>query len=247
VGVEGNPHTMEAVGRLAGRIAHHLNNLLTVVEGNASFLEDALGNGLDDRQLSTELQEIRNACGRTSKLTTQLLSISGYRWSEPRLVDLRTLVSGMDLGYFFEDHVGFRTDFAAAACPVRVDPTLMEEVVLALVLNAREAVGSRGTVRVGIDNFLAEKDNGGSANGWVQLEVSDSGPGMDEETLSKAFHPFFSTRPFPEDRGLGLSVAYGIVQQSRGSMIISSAPGSGTTVRMRFPAAASVSASDRRS
>lgn len=246
VGAEDHRDTMEAVGRLAGRVAHHLNNLLTVVEGNTAFLEEALENGLEDRQFGAELQEIRSACGRMSDLTTKLLSISGCCWGESHIVDLRTLVSGMNLGYLFGNDVALCTDFATVACPVRVDPARMEEVVLSLVLNAREAVGNRGTVRLGIDHLPGMKVDGGSARGWVQLEVADSGPGMDRETLGRILHPFFSNRPFSEDRGLGLSVAYGIVQQSGGTMKVSSAPGLGTAVRVWLPAIAPVSASDRR-
>jgi signal transduction histidine kinase len=237
MGVDGYRETMDAVGRLAGKVAHHLNNLLTVVEDNASYLEEEL----EDPRFAPGLRDIREACGRASELSTQLLSISGCRWCEPHTVDLRTLVSGMDLGRFFSDDVEFRTDFVATTCRVRVDPAHLEEVVVGLVLNAREAVGGHGTVRVGIDHIPGMEIDGSPATGWVQLEVSDSGPGMDWETLSRAFQPFFSTRPFSEDRGMGLSVACGIVRQSGGTMKISSAPGCGTTVRVWLPANDSVS------
>jgi signal transduction histidine kinase len=240
VGMDEYRDTMDAVGRLAGKVAHHLNNLLTVVVGSATHLEDELA----DRRFASELRDIRDACGRASDLSTQLLSISGFGWREPRIVDLRTLVSGMDLGRFFSDEVVLRTDFAPVTCPVRVDPIDLEEVVVGLVLNAREAVGGRGTVRVGIDHLPEMKIHGSPPRGWVQVDVSDSGRGMDRETLSRVFHPFFSTRPFSEDRGLGLSVACGIVRQSGGMIKVSSAPGRGTTVRVWLPAAASVSASD---
>ena len=236
VGTDSYRETMDAVGRLAEKVAHHLNNLLTVVEGNAAFLEETL----EDRRLALEVQEIRNACGRSAGLTTQLLSLSGSRWCEPRIVDLRTLVSGMELGRFFPDDAVFCTDFAAVPCRVRVDPAHLEEVVLGLVLNAREAIGGRGTVRVGIDHLPCMKIDGSPSQGCVQLEVSDSGEGMDEKTLSRVFQPYFSTHPFSKDRGLGLSVAAGIVRQSGGTMKVSSAPGHGTTVRVWLPATASV-------
>lgn len=237
VGVDGYRDTMDAVGRLAGKVAQHLNNLLTVVEANVSSIETSL----EDRRCASELREIRDACGRASGLTTRLLSISGYRWCEPRVVDLRTLVSGMDLGGLFPDDVVFCSDFAAVMCPVWGDPAHLEEVVRGLVQNALEAVGGYGTVRVGIDHLPGKKVDGSPGKGWVQLEVSDSGRGMDRETLSRVFHPFFTTRPFSEDRGLGLSAACGIVRQSGGTMKVSSAPGWGTSVRVWFPAAASVS------
>jgi len=245
VGTDGYREAMDAVGRLAEKVAHHLNNLLTVVQGNAAFLEEALdhalGDASQDRRFTAELREIRDACGRASGLTTQLLSLSGSRWREPRIVELRTLVSDMDLGRFFPNDVMFCRDFTAVTCPVRVDPAHLEEVVFELVLNAREAVDGGGTVRVGIDHLPCRKIDGSPAKGWVQLEVADSGRGMDRRTLNRIFHPFFSTRPFSEDRGLGLSVACGIVRQSGGTMKVSSAPGCGTTVRIWLPAAASVS------
>jgi two-component system, cell cycle sensor histidine kinase and response regulator CckA len=240
VGMDGYRETMDAVGRLAGRVAHHLNNLLTVVEGNTAYLEEALG----DQRLALEVQEIRSVCRRTAGITTQLLSLSGYRWCEPRMLDLRTLVSSMDLGTFFRGDVVFCTDFASVACPVRVDPAHLEEVVLGLVLNARDAVDSRGTVRVGIDHLPWIKVDGGPVEGWVQLEVSDSGEGMDEETLQRIFQPYFSTHSFSEDRGLGLSVACGIVRQGGGTIKVFSAPGRGTTVRVWLPAVAPDSGSN---
>jgi two-component system cell cycle sensor histidine kinase/response regulator CckA len=244
VGAEEYRDTMEAVGRLAGKVAHHLNNLLTVVQGNAAYLEEALDEAQVDGRFVSELREIRNACGRASEFTTQLLAISGSRWYEPRIVDLRTLVSDMDLGHFFPADVVFCTDFTALTCPVRVDPTHLEEVVMGLVLNAREAVAGHGTVRVAVDHLPGTKTDGTASKGWVQLEVSDSGRGMDRETLSRVFHPFFSTRPFLEERGLGLSVACGIVRQCGGTMTVSSAPGRGATVRVWLPAAALIEASE---
>jgi signal transduction histidine kinase len=244
---DGDRDTIEAVGRLAGRVAHQLGNLLTVVDGNTAFLEEALKNRPEDRRFAAEFQEIRSVCGRAADLTRQLLSISGQRSSEPQLVDLRTLVSDMEPGYFFGDHVAFITDFAAVTCPAWVDPARMEEVVLALLMNARDAVDGHGTVRVEIGLLPGTTRDGSAGRGWVDLEVSDSGPGMGEDTLGRVFHPFFSTHPLSEDRGLGLSVARGIVEQNGGTMKVSSTPGSGTTVRVRLPAAASVSASDRRS
>lgn len=234
VGMADVQETLDAVALLAGRVAHHLNNLLTVVDGNASHLLETL----EAAGPVGELEEIRSVCGRASGLATRLLAISGCRWCEPRVLDLRGLVADMDLGRFFGHNVVFCTDFPSTTCPVRVDPAHVEEVVLGLVLNAREAVGDRGTVRLGIDVLSGMTSEGSPAGGWVQLEVSDSGPGMDRDTLARIFHPFFSTRPFAEDRGLGLSVACGIVRQFGGTMRVSSAPGHGTTVRLWLPVAA---------
>jgi len=224
--------TLDAVGRLAGKVAHHLNNLLTAVEGNVSLLEAELAQW----RATPELSDIRDACGRARELSNQLLSISGHRWREPRVVDLPTLVAGMGLGRFFSGDVGFCTWFAGVECPVRVDPVHIQEVVVELVLNAREAVDGCGTVLVEIDHLPVQNGGGSPGRGWVKLEVSDSGRGMDRETLSRVFQPCSGDRPFLEDRGLGLSVALGIVRQSGGTMRVSSAPGRGTTVRVMLPA-----------
>ncbi len=176
----------------------------------------------------------------------RLLSISGCRTCEPQLIDLRDLVAGMELGHLFSGDVAFCTDFAAEACPVRVDPARLQEVVLALVLNAREALGARGTVLVRIDHLPGEAIDGSPAEGEgrVDLDVSDSGRGMDRATLSKVFQPFFSTHASSNERGLGLSVACGTVRQSGGTIKVFSALGSGTTVRVSLPASASVSVSE---
>jgi signal transduction histidine kinase len=232
-GGEGSDEAMDAVARLAGKVAHHLNNLLTVVGCSASYLEEEL----PDQRFSAELQDIRDACHQASALSTQLLSISGRRWSEARVVDLRTVVLDLELGRLFSDDIVFVVDVAAATCPVCVDPGHLGEVVTGLVHNAREAVGPSGTVLVRIDRLPGRTTEGRPATGWVRLEVSDSGPGMDPETLGKAFHPFFSRHPFTADRGLGLTAAYGIVRQSGGTMKLSSAPGYGTTANVWLPAA----------
>lgn len=226
--------TMDAVGRLAGKVAHHLNSLITVIEGHAWLLEDELVDG----PLPSELREIRDGCRRATDLSTQLLSISGRRWREPRVVDLRTLVSDLDLGRFFSGNSVFCTDFAAVTCPVRVDSEQLEEAVVGLVLRAKKAVGHSGTVLVRIDHLPGRWLDGSPGTARVQLEVSDSGRGVEKETPSKASHPSFRTDPLLEDRGRGMSVAYGIVRQSGGTMTVSSAPGYGTTVRVCLPAVA---------
>ncbi|TVP75725.1 MAG: hypothetical protein EA352_07465 [Gemmatimonadales bacterium] len=243
VGMNGHRETMEAVSRLAGKVTHHLSNLLTVVEGNVSILQAEL----TDRRFSSELRDIRKACERASELSGRLLSISGCRWYEPRTVDLRALVSDMDLGRYFAAGVGFCTDFSAAPCTVRVDPAHLGDLLLELVLNASEALENQGNVRVAIDVLPWKRVRHNSPLGCVQLDVSDSGKGMDMETLERVFHPFFGAHPFSENRGLGLSVVYGIVRQTGGTMTVSSAPGRGTTVRVWFPFAGPVPEQDERS
>jgi two-component system, cell cycle sensor histidine kinase and response regulator CckA len=238
VGMGGYADSVDAVGRLAGKVALRLSELFAVVDRNTA----SMGEALEDGQLAGELQEMRDACVQALVLSNHLLSISGSRRAEPRVIDLRTLVSEMRLGHSISDDVLYCTDFAAEPCPVNADPAHLEELILGLVRNAKEAVGRCGTVRIAIDHLPAMKIDGSRKMGWVQLDVSDSGQGMDWETLTRAFHPFFTTRPDPEDRGLGLAVSCGIIRQNGGTMKIYSAPGCGTTVRVWLPAAASVSA-----
>lgn len=236
-GVEADEETMHAVRRLAGRVAHHMNNLLTVVGVNAEHLEAELsGRGFD-----SELGDIRDACGRAAEVSSKLLALSACNWSHPSIVDLRSHVLDMNLGRFFSGDVVFCTEWGDVKCPVNVDPAQLEDAVTELVLNARDALHGGGTVRVGIDYLPGTKLRSTPSAGWVQLEVSDSGQGMDRATLSKAFHPFFSTRPSAQHMGLGLSVAHGIVRRSGGVMQVFSTPGRGTTVRVWLPAMASVS------
>ena len=232
VGADEYRDTMDAVGYLAGEVGHHLNNLLTVVEGNASFLEDELGNG----RFASEVQDIRDACRWATDLSKQLLAISGHRRRRPRVLDLRTFVSGMDLGRFFSGDTVFCADFATVMCPVRVDPAHLEAAVIQLVLNAKEAVDRCGTVLVRIESLPGRSIDDSLGAGGVHFEVSDSGRGMDRGTLNRVFHPYFSTRPLLEDRGLGLSVADWTVRENGGTMKVSSASGCGSTVRVWFPA-----------
>jgi signal transduction histidine kinase len=226
------PDVGVAVGRMARAVAHHLNGLLMVVEGNAAFLRSSV----DDPRLAAEVQEIQNACGRTGRLSEQLLSVSGQRWAEPVIVDLKHAVTEMEPGRFVPDEVAFCTDFTARECQVWADPSHLREVVLALVLNARAAVSAGGTILLRIDLVRGTPVQGRSAQGWVELEVADNGVGMDPETVESAILPFFSTRERAQGRGLGLSVAHGLIRQAGGFLKISSGTASGTSVRFWLPA-----------
>lgn len=178
----------------------------------------------------------RNACGRAERLWGRFLSISGHRWAEPRAVDVKREVSQMDPGRFVPDEVAFCTDFTARGCWAWIDPSHLRETVLALILNAQAAVSAGGMVLLRIDLLGRTPTKGGSADGWVELEVADNGIGMDPGTLDSAVLPFFSTREPARGRGLGLSIAHGVIRQAGGVMEITSAPGTGTSVRFWLPA-----------
>ncbi len=228
--------TMEATERLAGGVAHHFNNLLTVVEGNAGFLLDHVR----DPRFRQELLEIRSVCRRAGTLTRHLLAMSGRAWRDPRILDLREVVQEMDLGRFVEGDVAFCTDLCIHPCRVLADPEQVEEVLFLLLLNALEAVAEKGTIQLSVHHVAADDPSHevtrGDDGSWVRIELRDTGSGMDQATLSRAFEPFFSTRSEGMDRGLGLSVVYGIVSQTGGTMQVRTGPGEGTAVRVWLPA-----------
>jgi signal transduction histidine kinase/CheY-like chemotaxis protein len=232
---------MEALGRLAGGVSHDFNNLLTVIGGHAEILRATLPQG-DPARLDAE--EIVTASARAARLTRQLLAYSRRQVLEPQVLDLREVIeqlTGMLRRLIGED-VQLVTKFAAESQLVRVDPGQMEQVLLNLAINARDAMPDGGTLTLetaclGPDEalapgFLHEERPAGPL---VCLGVSDTGVGMDPETVRQAFDPFFTTKEPGKGTGLGLSTVYGIVRQSGGLVWIESAPGAGTTVRLCLP------------
>ena len=233
---------LESVGRLAGGVAHDFNNLLTVINGYSTLLITRTPEG--DTRLK-HLQEIRKAGERAAELTKQLLTFSRKNVSEPRLLNLNSTAAECEtlLRRLTPDHIEFRTVFDARQDEVVIDPGQMQQVLMNLVVNACDAMpaGGRLTVRtanVGLtpDSSVADPELTGRV--WVQLDVTDTGVGMDEETLRHIFEPFFTTKEVGKGTGLGLSTVYGIVQQCRGIVRVESSPGAGTTVRIYFPVAA---------
>jgi signal transduction histidine kinase len=230
-GVQQPPWT-EPVSRVASRVAHSLNNALTAIEGNLAFLLEEV----DDERLTRELLEIRSVCARTESLASQLLSISGSQWAEPGVVDLRQLIARMELGRFVSGNITLCTDLEVRSCPVWADAEHLEQALLCLVLNARDALAPKGTIRIGLDYLPGVCPDGETGKGWVQLEVADSGSGMDAATLARAMEPFYTTRSAVQDRGLGLAIVHGLMRRAKGSMRITSTPGAGTSVRVWLPA-----------
>ena len=167
------PLRIDPVARLAARMAHHFDNALMMVEEDARGL---LGQ-IEDEGLKEDVLELRDICRRATGLTSQLLAGGESRWTEPRVVDLRELVAGLDLGALFSGNVVFCTDFTTSPCRVWADPGHLEEMTFALVLNARETVGSRGTVRLAVEHLSGTNVKGETGAGWVQLEVAESGEG----------------------------------------------------------------------
>jgi len=231
---------MEAVGRLAGGMAHDFNNLLTVIRGYSELLLGRLGPA-DAMRKDTE--EIKKAADRATGLTRQLLSFSRRQFVETKVVDLNTLVANMDgmlRRLIGEDLVELSTGLDPSTCLMKADPGQIEQVIMNLVVNARDAMPRGGRLTVETTNVtIGEEvrlDAVGVAPGsYVLLAVRDTGLGMDAEVRSHLFEPFFTTKEKGRGTGLGLSTVYGIVQQSGGSITVESAPGQGAIFRIYFP------------
>ncbi|MEK6762878.1 MAG: PAS domain S-box protein [Nitrospirota bacterium] len=231
---------MEAVGRLAGGMAHDFNNLLTVIRGYSELLLGRLGPA-DAMRKDTE--EIKKAADRATGLTRQLLSFSRRQFVETKVVDLNTLVANMDgmlRRLIGEDLVELSTGLDPSTCLMKADPGQIEQVIMNLVVNARDAMPRGGRLTVETKNVtIGEEvrlDAVGVAPGsYVLLAVRDTGLGMDAEVRSHLFEPFFTTKEKGRGTGLGLSTVYGIVQQSGGSITVESAPGQGAIFRIYFP------------
>ncbi|MEK7466150.1 MAG: PAS domain S-box protein [Planctomycetota bacterium] len=222
---------MEAVGRLAGGVAHDLNNLLTIIQGYGQLLSKKLTRG---EAPGGELDEIRYAAQRGNSLTQQLLAFSRRQVLRPKVLDLNVQVANMD--QLLRRVIGENIELVAAPDPrigrVKADPGQLDQVMLNLALNARDAMpgGGRLTISTG-------SEEGGIAPGpWVTLAVADTGTGMDAATLSHIFEPFFTTKE-GHGTGLGLATVYGIVEQSGGHIRVESEPGRGSVFRVWLPRA----------
>jgi PAS domain S-box-containing protein len=229
----------EAVGRLAGGVAHDFNNLLTAIRGNAELLLMDLPEADPARE---DVDEIRRAADRAAGLTRQLLAFSRRQVLQPRVLDLNAVVAEMEkmLRRVIGEDVELVTRPDPALARVHADPGQLEQVILNLALNARDAMPQGGrlvveTANDRLDESLRRRYPYVVPGAYARLSVADSGTGMDAATLERAFEPFFTTKAAGRGTGLGLSTVYGIVKQSGGFIWIDSAPGAGTSVRMYFP------------
>jgi len=218
---------MEAVGRLAGGIAHDFNNLLTAISGYSEFLIE----GLDDDRLRRHADEIRKAAARAASLTGQLLAFSRRQVLQPRALDLNAVVSDMDmmLRRLIGEDVELVTVLDPTVSPVQADPTQVEQVIVNLAVNARDAMPNGGSVT--IETSESRTDEGD----FVELRMTDTGIGMTDLERQQLFDPFFTTKE--GGTGLGLATVYGIVEQSGGTIEVDSAPGMGSSFRICLPRA----------
>ena len=228
---------MEAVGRLAGGIAHDFNNLLTAVQGYAELLLHSLG----ESPLRPDVEEIYRAAERAAVLTRQLLAFSRRQILQPETLDLNARVLEMSrmLGRLIGEHIAMDLHLAPEAWMVRADAAQLEQAIVNLGVNARDAMPSGG--RLAIETANRDLTNAvGEALGvppgqYVLLAVRDSGVGIEEEIKVRIFDPFFTTKPQGQGTGLGLAMVYGFVRQSGGAITVESEPGRGTTFTLYLP------------
>jgi len=230
---------MEAVGQLAGGIAHDFNNLLTAILGSTQLLLHSTPPGDPRRE---DAEEIRHAGLRAAELTRQLLAFSRRQVLAPKVLDLNAVVANVDrmLRRLLGEDVELVTSLQPAAGAVNADPGQLEQVLLNLAVNARDAMpgGGRlsiGTTRVTFQEEPAERRHRMPAGDYVCLAVADTGVGMDETTQAHLFEPFFTTKEVGKGTGLGLATVYGIVKQSGGYIWVYSEVGHGTTVKVYLP------------
>jgi PAS domain S-box-containing protein len=230
---------MEAVGQLAGGIAHDFNNLLTTIAGYSELIAEDAGS---NKQLSADVEEIRKASERASALTQQLLAFSRKQIISPRILDANVSLeeSLKMLSRLIGENIDLRLELIDDPCFVEADPNQLDQILINLAVNARDAMPDGGKIlistdRVELDDEFCRRVPDVEPGEFVTINVSDSGHGMNEETLGRIFEPFFTTKAYGKGTGLGLATVYGIVKQNRGAIKVSSQPDAGTNVVIFLP------------
>jgi PAS domain S-box-containing protein len=235
---------IEAIGRLAGGVAHDFNNILSVILGHTAFALEALEPG---DPLREDLLEVEKAGRRAAALTGQLLAFGRRQVLQPRPVDLNHVVVELEkmLRRVIGEDIQLELSLAGGLWPILADPGQLEQVIMNLVINARDAMPEGGHLSLRTSNLWLGAASGGALppGSYVELSVADTGIGIDSATRARLFEPFFTTKPVGKGTGLGLSTVYGIVSQSGGEVQVESRPGHGATFRVLFPRALEVAAS----
>ncbi len=235
---------MEAVGRLAGGVAHDFNNLLTIITGYT----DMLSGHVEGNPVAVEcVREVREAAERATALTNQLLAFSRRQVAVPRVVHLNKGIRRLEkmLRRIIGEDIELQMSLAGDLAPARVDPSQMDQVLMNLAVNSRDAMPHGGrltveTANVRLHDEYAAAHVGVQPGPYVMVAVGDTGTGMDESTKARIFEPFFTTKEQGKGTGLGLSIVYGIVKQNGGGIEVDSEPGQGTLFKIYLPAVAAV-------
>jgi len=230
---------LEALGTLAGGVAHDFNNLLTVI---SSYAELAQTNADIGSRMRADLDQIREAARRAAALTAQLLAFSRKQVLQPKVIDLNDIVDRIQamLRRIIGEHIDLRVVMAGDLPRIKADPGQLEQVIVNLAVNARDAMPQGGRLCIECESVAFTEPwisrYGSLQRGrWVMLSVTDSGIGMDDATRARIFEPFFTTKAPGKGTGLGLATVYGIVKQSGGQIIVYSEPGRGTSFKIYFP------------
>jgi signal transduction histidine kinase/CheY-like chemotaxis protein len=235
---------METVGRLVGGVAHDFANLLTLIAGYSDIILNRIG---EKDPIRPELDEIRKAANRGARLTAQLLGFTRGQAVQPRPLDLNAVVADLQrmLGLVVGEYVDLETDLSPNLHRVVADPGQMEQVIMNLILNARDAIPAGGRIRIETANGEIDeavgREHGIRPGPCVTLSISDNGHGIDPESLAHIFEPFFTTKEKGKGTGLGLSTVHRIVKESGGDIWVHSAPGEGATFVICLPRAAQAS------
>jgi signal transduction histidine kinase len=232
---------LESLGRLAGGISHHFNNLLAVILG---FSELALRGLSSESQVRRDIEEVHRAATRAAELTRQLLEFSRKQALQPGIVDLNTLVSNLAnmLRLLIKENIALHLELQPQLRPVNADAGSIEQVIMNLVVNARDAMPDGGkitiqTAEIEIGELTPTGPPSLAPGPYVTVTVRDTGVGMDREVQEQAFEPFFTTKDVGRGTGLGLSIVYGTVKQHGGDIRVDSKRGEGTTFVIYLPPA----------
>jgi signal transduction histidine kinase/ActR/RegA family two-component response regulator len=231
---------MEALGRLAGGVAHDFNNLLTVIAGRTQLV---LTGSVPPEAIRHQVEVIHEASRRAADLTKQLLAFSRRQALQPRILDVNRVLRDAHriMTRLLREDIALEVACGEAVRPIRADQSQINQIILNLVVNARDAMPQGGRLILATANAELEADGGGRhpgirAGAYVALAVTDTGIGMDADTVANCFEPFYTTKEPGEGTGLGLATVYGIVQQHAGCLEVVSAPGEGTTFTVFLPA-----------
>jgi two-component system, cell cycle sensor histidine kinase and response regulator CckA len=239
---------LESLGQLAGGVAHDFNNLLAVILNYASFVSEEIADaaareGAERWQAArADMGQVQRAAERATRLTHQLLAFGRREVVRPEVLDLNTVVTEVEqlLRRTLGEHVELVTERAPGLWRITVDPGQIEQVLVNLAVNARDAMPGGGTLMISTGNLVVDEayasSSGEPPGRYVRLRISDTGSGMSKDVVDRAFEPFFTTKPKGEGTGLGLATVYGIIAQAEGHVHIYSEVGHGTTFTMTFPA-----------